>query len=284
MHHPILKGKWGDIIKYNFSQIDIDDIISKYNSGLSLKKIGLAYNCSSKPIKRIILDNGGTIRDNSEAIHKYKVNEGYFDQIDTPSKAYVLGFLYADGCNYINHKTWVFHWQIILKSDDVDLLEDIKNEVGYTGIVDTKERFAHGRLREYSRLTVCNRHMCEKLAELGVTPNKTYSLSFPTWMHSALLPHFVRGFFDGDGCIDKMGHASFAGSESFVRQLSEIIAHTCNLKCNLYQCKQSNCTYQCHMSGKLNSKIFLDWIYKDADIKMERKYQRYLDAYYKTQT
>lgn len=270
-------------IKYTFSDKDIENIISKYNSGLSLDAIARQYGCTHKPIRRVIVENGGKIRDNRETIQKYKVDENYFDHIDSPNKAYILGFLYADGCNHISPNSWLYSWQIILKSDDVDLLESIKNEVGYTGVVDTKSRFAHGKMREYSRLTVCNKHMCEKLCDLGVTPNKTYSTSFPEWIRDDLVPHFIRGVFDGDGCIDKLGHASFAGSETFVKQLSDIIVKRCNLKCNLYQCKQSNCTYQCHMSGKYNSKIFLDWIYENSDIKLERKYQRYLDVYYKTQ-
>lgn len=36
---------------------------------------------------------------------KYTVNENYFENLNSPEKAYVLGFLYADGCNHINdHK------------------------------------------------------------------------------------------------------------------------------------------------------------------------------------
>ena len=30
--------------------------------------------------------------------YKYKVNHNYFNLIDTEYKAYILGFIYADGC------------------------------------------------------------------------------------------------------------------------------------------------------------------------------------------
>ena len=33
---------------------------------------------------------------------KYNVNNDYFSKIDTPEKSYILGFIYADGCNYIS--------------------------------------------------------------------------------------------------------------------------------------------------------------------------------------
>lgn len=37
---------------------------------------------------------------------KYTVNENYFQSLDSPEKAYILGFLYADGCNYIRHSNY----------------------------------------------------------------------------------------------------------------------------------------------------------------------------------
>lgn len=36
-------------------------------------------------------------RINSDALRKYTVDEGYFENIDTPDKAYILGFLLGDG-------------------------------------------------------------------------------------------------------------------------------------------------------------------------------------------
>lgn len=33
---------------------------------------------------------------------KYTINENYFKEIDSPEKAYILGFLYADGCTSNN--------------------------------------------------------------------------------------------------------------------------------------------------------------------------------------
>lgn len=52
----------------------------------------------------------------------YKVNENYFEKIDTPEKAYILGFFYADGYN--NQETGVL--EFVQKEERIDILEQIK--------------------------------------------------------------------------------------------------------------------------------------------------------------
>lgn len=249
-----------------------------YNSGLSLKSIGAIFNCTRKPIKRVIIENGGTIKSNR--CQKYNLNHNYFDSIDTPNKAYILGFLYADGSNCVDDDKWTYHWQLTLKSDDIEILERMCSEIDYDGAIKIEHRSIRNVARKYARLIVCNKHMCQQLSSLGVVPNKTHIVTFPYWLDKALIPHFLRGVFDGDGCIDLKGHASIAGSKAFIESIAEILRADCKIICNLYECKNALTTWQCHMSGKTNAKLFLDWIYDNADLKLERKYKRYLDAYY----
>lgn len=65
----------------------------------------------------------------------------------------------------------------------------------------------------------------------------------------------------------------------FYKQVCEIVGKTIGAKGNLYQCKQSPNIYQYVLSGKENSKLFLDWIYNDSDLKLQRKYDRYVVSY-----
>ena len=53
-------------------------------------------------------------------MRRYKLNENYFNKIDTHEKAYVLGFLYADGSNRGDGITFT---QDI---ERIDILENIK--------------------------------------------------------------------------------------------------------------------------------------------------------------
>lgn len=48
---------------------------------------------------------------------KYKLNEHYFDVIESQDQAYILGLLYADG-NHCRKKKYVI--RLSLKKDDID--------------------------------------------------------------------------------------------------------------------------------------------------------------------
>lgn len=272
------KGVINIFARKEFTAQDIEFILGEYHRGTSLKEIGKLFNCTRKPIKRIILENGGSIRSN--CCRKYSLNSNYFDFIDTPNKAYILGFIYADGSNCVDDNKWMYHWQLTLKSNDIDILRSICSEICYDGPIKIESRMDKGCLREYARLIICDKHMCKQLSNLGVVPNKTHVVSFPSWLDENLFPHFIRGVFDGDGCIDTKGHASIAGAKNFIFAIAEILKSKCDLVYNLYECKQALTTWQCHLSGKTNAKLFLDWIYCNADLKLERKYQRYIDAYF----
>ena len=36
---------------------------------------------------------------------------------------------------------------------------------------------------------------------MNCTQNKSLTLQFPNFISDELMPHFIRGLFDGDGCI-----------------------------------------------------------------------------------
>lgn len=87
-------------LRYNeiyFSSDDKEKIKSLYLSGSSTVKIGQLFGVSHKKIARVLesLDVPRT----GVGRREYKLNEYYFDEINTPNKAYVLGFLCADGSN-----------------------------------------------------------------------------------------------------------------------------------------------------------------------------------------
>ena len=48
-------------------------------------------------------------------------------------------------------------------------------------------------------LILSSKHMCESLEKYGLTQNKTFTITFPNFLNEKLIPHFIRGYFDGDG-------------------------------------------------------------------------------------
>ena len=117
--------------------------------------------------------------------------------------------------------------------------------------------------------------------------NKSLKLTFPDWINYKLIPHFIRGFFDGDGCVcldsgkKNNNVITITSTNSFCNSLKTIIEN--ELEITTYV-KEASCnngiTKVLYIYGANQVKKFLDWIYKDANLYLKRKYNKYYDKYY----
>ena len=255
------------------------EIIDKYNNGISINKLSKEYKLNWRKIEKILIQNNVEIR------RQYKINENYFDEIDTPNKAYILGLLYFDGSNTSNYENKRYCITITLKQDDCKILEDIKNEIGYKAPI----KFRNYNNTPTATLDICNKHMVLKLHSFGVVPNKTLTLEFPDWLDERLYPHFIRGIIDGDGCITQRTRdvasqlsVTITSTQNMCNNIADIVCDRCNINTHVYDVGHANCNSKIKtfvVSGNLQCKEFLDYIYQDANLKLERKYQKYIDWY-----
>lgn len=259
-----------------------------YSRGIKLYKSGktnlqIAYdllvseNGFSKVLKKKEIEK----RTYSEANRKYKRNSEYFDNINTPNKAYILGLIYADGNNYIWGNKHCL--TISLQEDDYNLLEQIRLELEYEGPLRFDELSKKNpKHKNQYILSITDEHMCNQLKKIGVVERKSLRLTFPTFLRPDLIRHFVRGYFDGDGCVSRIErtrkwHTLTAGTYEFCSSLS-LILNSMFVNNNVRQPKQSEGknTYIISTSANLSTYKFLSWLYQDCDMKMPRKYNRYL--------
>ena len=137
-------------------------------------------------------------------MRKYYFNEKFFDEIDTIEKAYWLGFICADGSITNSSKnTKSLRMRININEKDSYLLEELRKDI--EGDMPIRY-FTSNKGKEKLESKECkielnSNYMCERLINIGVKPNKTYSLIMPYGIPYYLFPHFIRGFFDGDGHI-----------------------------------------------------------------------------------
>lgn len=118
----------------------------------------------------------------------YLVNAHALDVIDTEAKAYLLGFIAADG--YVSGDGLGF----TLHQKDADILCQVKDVLGSTHPL---RPIARDRLA----LDISSRPLAARLAELGLSGAKTTSVLPPVGISSELLPHWLRGYWDGDGWL-----------------------------------------------------------------------------------
>lgn len=118
----------------------------------------------------------------------------------TPEMAYVLGYFSADGAMYVNSLGARY---INFVSTDYDLLKKIKAILNARHEIKLK-RAKNNRWRKCCWLQIGSKGLFNDLIELGLTPNKEFTLMLPA-VPRPFCRHFVRGYFDGDGCVSH-GH------------------------------------------------------------------------------
>lgn len=203
--------------------------------------------------------------------NKLRVRADLFDSITTEEDAYWLGFIYADGC--IQDLGTL---SLELKGSDVAHLQKFKKYCNWQNTVKV-EKASFNSTR--ARLAFSGKG--KELNALGVLPRKSLNLEFPSEdiLKKELQVYFIRGYFDGDGCYyiytpkkktQKDTHVcSILGTQQFLNTLRDICPISTNsfrTKGNLYVLAYNN----------LKADAFLDWVYKDSKIHLDRKYNKYL--------
>lgn len=213
------------------------------------------------------------------------MRDTFFDVIDTQEKAYWLGFLYADGYHTRPHRIGV---KLALrdKSHIEKLCVSLQVSPEKIRTRPPSETICMGRIirgNGSAEINICNKRLSVSSNRCGLVPNKSLILSFPSYdiLPSHLVNHFVRGYFDGDGCLTK-GYSKNAtryriiilSSRNFCTSLCEYINSELNIKMKNWDKKKTN-IYKVCISGNRQVKRFVDWMYNGATLYLDRKYILY---------
>ena len=244
------------------------------------KQLSELFPISQVSINTLLKRNGYVAKSQSELQRKYPIVEDFFDVIDTEEKAYILGLLYADGYNNTDRNSV----NLGLKESDKKILDKITNLIQPTKplqYVDTsraRKKIGCENSQNQYRLVIANKHISQRLAELGCGKAKTHNLTFPTeeQVPSHLIRHFVRGYFDGDGSVSngKTAQVDVIGTISFLLPLQDILFKELSLNrtvLNQRYKERDNEIRSLQIGGNNQCIKFRDWLYKDATIYLERK-------------
>jgi hypothetical protein len=108
--------------------------------------------------------------------------------------AYVLGYFAADGSMLLNNRGGYY---IEFTSCDRVLISIVQRVTGSSHYVSARER--GGNCKTAYRIQIGSTAWFEDLLKLGFTQNKSNTPQFPQ-VPNEFFAHFVRGYFDGDGC------------------------------------------------------------------------------------
>lgn len=263
--------------KYKILPSEHDKIIQQYLSGSTTIELGEQYGVNSQAIVQILHKHNVPIHYK----RKYTLNENYFDIIDTPNKAYILGFLYADGYNSLrNHSI-----ALALQEEDKYILDAINNEIGSNRPLEFNERSKKNpNLKNIYRLIISSKHISNVLNDIGMLQKKSLILTFPTCLDEDLYSHFIRGYFDGDGWICKRKYGekiSIVSTKEFCETIADIFYKYTGVKSHFkvrHKDRDSN-TVSLEVYGRKQSLKVLDYIYQDCTMYLTRKYDIYQTIY-----
>lgn len=251
------------------------------------KQLSELFPISQVAINTLLKRNGYMAKSKSELKRKYPIQEDFFDKIDTEEKAYILGLLYADGNNNTDRNSV----NLGLKESDKEILDKITNLIQptkplqYIDTYKSREKIGFENSKNQYRLVIANKHISERLVELGCGKAKTHNLTFPTeeQVPSHLVRHFVRGYFDGDGSVygNKQKQFSFVGTIDFLLPLQQILIKELNFsetKLDQRHKDRDNNIRSLRYCGINQCIAFRDWLYQDATIYLKRK-KKIFDSY-----
>lgn len=249
-----------------------DEMKEFYLSGKTMQEIADIANCNVTNVHSHLKRMGVKSRSIAETKRKYPLDETYFEKIDTEEKAYFLGFLYADGYNFEKRSTV----ELTLHHQDIDVLIKLRKALNHI-----EKPFNERNKGKHLSLFINSKKVSIDLAALGCVQAKTFKIKFPNFIGDELIRHFIRGYFDGDGCIynpkKRDVHILVLGNIQFITALQNHFIKVLNInEVKIHQrFKHSEC-YTLRHHGMKNPLKVLNYLYKDSTIYLDRKYKKYL--------
>lgn len=222
-------------------------------------------------------------------------NIDYFDKIDSTEKAYILGFICADG-SLVSNKNGSVSLTITLKYEDKDVLEFIKSELNSNHKlleIKRKSSFDENKYIHHIRLSLSNKKLISDLTKYGITQRK--SLTMGNIINN--IPYdfrdsFIVGYFDGDGSVSiidrniKNGKIYYRKSNRvFIRGTFDFLYGICgHLNISKELVKQYDSIPSIAITSKKDISRFIE-CYKGLKFYFKRKYDKFLfDKYRQGQT
>ena len=216
---------------------------------------------------------------------KYPLNENYFQELDSKDKAYFLGFIYADGFITKRSQGQSILGLTLAEIEPIDKFKkyiQTNKKVGYY----KKTNSYSNKSYEY-KLALISDKLVSDIEKLGVTERKTLTLTFPD-IQKDLIPHFIRGYFDGDGSVflhkDSREECSenvylgvnIYGTKEFLTTLSKYLPFIEEGQC-IYKEKrrETNC-WNLKINSNIRSLELYHYMYKDCDdLYLSRKKEKF---------
>lgn len=280
-----------NIISYDcMVRKNIDSFLTKeileeaYDRLGSLKAVGREFEIAPDSVKQYMEKFGLGYKKQV----RYNCDHEFFSR-DNQESFYVAGFIAADGCVKKRKNTsgnYRYELQISLSKSDEVFLNSLKDVMLaetpiHNFLIKNSKRNPKWNDTECSQLTITSKQMFDDLARFNIVPRKSLIYTFPEWMKDhPLKHHFIRGYNDGDGSFfipkTKSKYICFAlrGTPEFLKEVRYILEKECDLPERDTEIRVSSGHGVLEYGGNGVVKKIADYLYKDATVYLDRKYQK----------
>lgn len=266
-----------------FSEEEVNEILNKYDNGTCITKLNKEYHTSK--VRDILIQNNRKVPESRKgqggAKRKYSLNENYFEKLDSKDKAYFLGFIYADG--FITKRN-IGQSILGLTLAEIEPIDKFKKYIQTDKPVGFYKKTNSYSENSYEyKLALISDKLVSDIEKLGVVERKTLILTFPN-IPEELIPHFIRGYFDGDGSVflhkdytdnEYLG-INICGTKEFLTTLSKYIPFLEEGQC-IYKEKrrETNC-WNLKLASNIRSLELYHYLYKNCDdLYLSRKKEKF---------
>ena len=166
--------------------------------GMILRDIGKLFGTKAGTVSRLLKEANVEIKRRGLTKNR-TLREDYFVDIDSPTKAYFLGFLFADGSvgfrNRQNSPQGVLSLELSTK--DIELINTLCKELN------ANNKLFYRASRDTVAVKISSTKLVNSLMKFSIIPNKTYLVNHLPFNEIPDKYHidFIRGLIDGDGSI-----------------------------------------------------------------------------------
>lgn len=276
-----------------FTKKQVNEIISLYKKNNTIKRISEIYKTKEDKISKVLKNNNVPIKNVTDyytsnelaTTRKYKFNRSYFKEVDTCDKAYWLGFLFADGNVHIPEGSTGGSKggtvELGLKAEDDYHIYNFISCIGGDNPVEYRDVKLNDKQYPSARVQLNSIEMCNDLINKGCVPRKSLTLEPPKGLSEHLTSHFIRGYFDGDGCVGFYENRNafmlqILGTKPILSWIQTILKNKL-ITSRIKKDSRGN-FFRLDITGRDNFEAFFNYIYKDKKYFLGRKYDKYVDS------
>lgn len=242
------------------------DVVSKYESGESIRKISSFYSLDPSSIHSLLQRRGVALRSHRQANRRCTLNESAFDA-ESEERNYWIGFLMADGC--ISVRPYSTYLSVSQAGDEGKAhIERLRSFLGSNHKIGFLKGAGYANSQGSWVLTIASKPLTESLARFGMVPAKSMTARVEL-LESC--PHFWRGVVDGDGFVFQSSKGQpcvgIVGSQAMCKQFRQFCLTITRFRASV---RPLHSIWSMRLSGSTAIPI-IRHLYDDCTVALPRK-------------